>query len=59
MAARLMAQLRAASGVDLPLRLLFEHPSVAALAGALEALVWSARGQTRVADSREREVVEL
>jgi len=59
MAARLMSQLRAVSGVDLPLRILFEHPSVAALAGALEALSWSAVGQPRTADTRDREVVEL
>jgi hypothetical protein len=63
MAARLMAQLRTASGADLPLRILFEHPSVAALAGALDALAWSAGGaaggQPQVADSRDREVVEL
>lgn len=58
MAARLMAQLRAASGVDLPLRILFEHPSVAALAGAVEALAWSA-GRQETEDSRDREVVEL
>jgi len=59
MAARLMSQLRAVSGVDLPLRILFEHPSVAALAGALEALSWSAVRQPRTADTRDREVVEL
>jgi hypothetical protein len=58
-----MTQLRTASGADLPLRILFEHPSVAALAGALDALAWSAaRGterEARTADSHEREVVEL
>ena len=62
MAARLMAQLRAASGADLPLRILFEHPSVTALAGALEALSWSGGGgqsQPETEDSRDREVVEL
>ena len=62
MAARLMAQLRAASGADLPLRILFEHPSVTALAGALETLSWSGgggQGQPETEDSRDREVVEL
>jgi len=59
MAARRMSQLRAVSGVDLPLRVLFEHPSVAALAAAIEALSWSAGRQAPAADTREREVVEL
>ena len=46
----------------LPLRILFEHPSVTALAGALEALSWSGGGgqsQPETEDSRDREVVEL
>jgi acyl carrier protein len=61
MAARLMTQLRAASGVDLALRILFEHPSVAALAEAIDALRWSAESKTPPGgrDAREREEIEL
>ena len=58
-AARLMAQLRAACGVDLALRILFEHPSVAALAEAIDALAWSAQGKTQTGGPREREEIEL
>jgi non-ribosomal peptide synthetase component F/acyl carrier protein len=41
MAMRLMMKLRNATGLDLPQRLLFEHPSVAALADAIDLLSWA------------------
>jgi amino acid adenylation domain-containing protein/FkbM family methyltransferase len=59
MAARLMAQLRAASGVDLPLRSLFEHPSVEQLADAIDAVTWSTRRHTPIEVARHREEIEL
>jgi len=59
MAARLMSQLRAASGVDLPLRSLFECPSVAQLADAIDAVMWSSRRKTPIEVARQREEIEL
>ena len=59
MAARLMARLRAASGMDLPLRNLFERPTVARLAEAIDALSWLAKSGTRAGGGAERERIEL
>jgi len=59
MAARLMSQLRAASGVDVPLRSLFEHPSVGQLADAIDAVMWSTRRKTPIEVARQREEIEL
>ena len=61
MAARLVAQLRGAAGVDLPLRNLFERPSVASLSEAVDAMSWSDKGKTLTGAQRapEREEIEL
>jgi surfactin family lipopeptide synthetase A len=57
MAARLMFRLRAASGFNLPLRLLFERPTPASLAEAVDGLSWLQKTKTpgggRNADQRE------
>jgi amino acid adenylation domain-containing protein len=54
MAARIMFQLRGATGCDLPLRVLFERQTVSSLAEAIDALSWLASsGQPRpAADNR-------
>ena len=59
MAARLMSKLRATSGCDLPLRNLFERPTVAALAEAIDALAWAARSGHSAAVAGNRVEIEL
>ena len=59
MAARLMARLRAASGLDLPLRNLFERPTVAQLAEAVDALSWVSVSNTPARHAGDREQIEL
>jgi amino acid adenylation domain-containing protein len=59
MAARLMSKLRADSGVDLPFRNLFERPTVAGLAEAIDALSWSMKSKTSTDGAFNREEMEL
>jgi hypothetical protein len=59
MAAQLMSRIRSASGLDVPLRNLFDHPSVSALARVLDALSWSARGAPLAQAEHGREVFEV
>ena len=59
MAARLMAKLRTATGLDLPLRHLFERPTVAALGEAIDALAWAASSPRAPARAANRVEIEL
>jgi amino acid adenylation domain-containing protein len=59
MAARLMARLRTASGIDLPLRNLFESPTVAGMAEVIDALAWSAQPKAPTDATGDREEIEL
>jgi hypothetical protein len=59
MATRLMLRLRTASGIDLPLRNLFERPTVAGMAEAIDALSWSSKPKAPTRASGDREEIEL
>jgi amino acid adenylation domain-containing protein len=61
MAARLMFKLRAESGLDLPLRLLFERPTAAGLAEAVDGLSWleKSNAPNRGNDAGRREEIEV
>jgi len=56
----LMARLRESARVDLPLRNLFERPTPAELAAAIDALAFAATGARPAAGAEgEREEIEL
>jgi amino acid adenylation domain-containing protein len=59
MAARVMAKLREKARVDLPLRNLFERPTPAELAAAIDALAFASAGTAPAAGNGEREEIEL
>ncbi|MBU6411063.1 MAG: hypothetical protein KGR98_11815, partial [Verrucomicrobia bacterium] len=59
MAARLMLQLRAATGSDLPMRLLFERPTPARLAEAVAELAWVQKSKSSGRAAGGREEIEL
>lgn len=57
MAARLMSKLKAATGVSLPLRNLFEHPTVAGLAEVIDRLSWLAKSKAPGGGTASREEI--
>ena len=59
MAARMVLRLRTASGRDLPLRVLFERQSVAAMSEAIDALSWVASSAEPPRDGGDRVRFEL
>jgi acyl carrier protein len=59
MAARLMARLRSASGVDLPLRDLFAHATIAALAEVIDGRQWLQNSRDPMESAGIREEIML
>ena len=59
MAARLMSRLQAASGFSLPLRNLFERPTVAGLAEVIDGLSWLENSKAPAGSAANREEIEL
>jgi len=59
LAMQLVVRIHDRFGVDLPLKILFEHPTVAGLAEAIDALSWSAAAKTPVPATEGREEVVL
>jgi amino acid adenylation domain-containing protein len=59
MAARIVLQLRAASGRNLPLRVLFERQTVSELAEAIDALAWAANSRQQSAAAGNRVEIVL
>jgi acyl carrier protein len=57
LATQVISRLRDAFYFDLPLRMLFEHPTVASLAERIDTLLWVTKN--RVAELRERDRIEL
>jgi len=59
LAMQLVSQLRDRFGVDVPLRNLFERPTIAGLAETIDALSWSAAARTPARVAGDREEVEV
>ncbi len=59
LAMQLVSQVRHRFGVDLPLKNLFERPTVSGLAEAIDALSWSAPSSAPVRAQGDREEVEV
>jgi amino acid adenylation domain-containing protein len=58
-AIRAVSRIREVFDVDLALRNLFEHPTVAGLSEVIDRLSWVATANTRAADAGEREEISL
>ena len=59
LAARLMSGLRKVSGCNLPLRYLFERPTVGGLAEAIDGLAWLGKSRAPSRHPANREEIEL
>jgi acyl carrier protein len=59
MAVNAVSRIRDVFRVDLQLRNLFERPTIAGLAEAIDALLWLARGKAPAADALDREQIDL
>jgi acyl carrier protein len=59
LAARLISRLRAAAGLELPLRSLFERPTVAGIAETIDGLAWLEKSKAVPAHGAGRQEIDV
>jgi amino acid adenylation domain-containing protein len=59
LATQLVSRVRAAFGIDLPLRTLFERPTVADLAAHIDNLLWAGETPSPISEAEAREDMKL
>jgi amino acid adenylation domain-containing protein len=59
LATQVISRVRAAIGIELPLRSLFEYPTVASLTDRIEDFLWARQEPARGSESEEREEMKL
>jgi hypothetical protein len=59
LATQLVSRVRAAFGIDLPLRTLFERPTIADLARHIDNLLWAGETPSPISEAEAREDMKL
>ena len=59
LAIQMISRCRQAFSVEIPLKILFEQPTIAKLSDRIKTLIWLAEGQQGNIDSQKNEISEM